>query len=121
MSGRQNTLGGDYMVVTESKTDSGFCQLSKTEIFLNKVDGLKSLIIFKKISIFNILQGPEHATTFVSRTDPIWVFWGFFVIFYMPEYKASLSIVITFLNLSFNNPQFGTFHWPPFKGSICTA
>ena len=101
---KQNTLGGDYMVVTESKTDSGFCQLSKTEIFLNKVDGLKSLIIFKKISIFNSMQAPEKATTFVSTTDPSWDFSGFFVIFYMSEYKSSLSIVIIFLNLSFNNP-----------------
>ena len=97
-------MGGGYIVIAESKTDSGLRQTSKMEIFLNKVDGLKSLIMFKKISIFNILQGPEHETTFVSRTDPSWVFWGFFVIFYMLECKVSLSIVITFLNLSFNNP-----------------
>ena len=79
MSERQDTLGGVYIVTTESKTDSGLCQTSKMKIFLNKVDGLKLLIIFKKISIFNILQGAEHATTFVSRTDPSWVFWGFFL------------------------------------------
>ena len=75
----QDTLGGGYIVTAESKTDSGLCQTSKMEIFLNKVDGLKSLIIFKKISIFNILQGPEHATTFVSRTDPSWGFFGAFL------------------------------------------